>query len=185
MTTNETTGSPETLSIVQPGSRERLPQVGINTRDGNQAAFPENLPFNRETLLQFCAAFLSGRLQRPEDARKAMISAVPLSAKNTAHHQTKRKPPTEVRGISEQFKPQDPVVQVKLTPFHSTYWTVSHSYRKHKGVDMFSIVDQGLPHIDHCHTDSCRFGRLRWSEIPLSLRRFTKRRTSSSCSTRR
>lgn len=99
----------------KPGNRERLPQVGFNTRDGRQLPFPEDLPINRETLLQFCAAFLSGRLQRSQDARKAMVSAAPYSAHNTVRRKKKRKPPPEVPGISEQIKPQDAIVQVRRT----------------------------------------------------------------------
>lgn len=93
------------------GSRERLPQVGFNTMDGRQLPFPEDLPINRETLLHFCAAFLSGRLQTSLDARKAMVVSRPFSKHNTVRRERKRQAPAEVRGVSEQLKPQDAVTQ--------------------------------------------------------------------------
>lgn len=98
--------------VVLTGSRERLPQVGFNTMDGRQLPFPEDLPINRETLLHFAAAFLSGRLQSASDARKAMVVARPFSMQNTVRRKEKRGAPAEVRGVSEQLKPKDAVTQV-------------------------------------------------------------------------
>jgi len=48
--------------------------------DGRQLPFPEDLPINRETLLHFAAAFLSGRLQSALDAKKAMVVSRPFKA---------------------------------------------------------------------------------------------------------
>lgn len=100
-------------SHAQPGGRERLPQIGFNTMDGRQLPFPENLPINRETLLQFTSAFLSGRLQRSQDTQKAMVSAAPYSKHNTVRRKAKRKSPPEVPGVSEELKPQDAILQVR------------------------------------------------------------------------
>eukprot|EP00903_Cladosiphon_okamuranus_P016612 g15324.t1 len=102
------------------GSRERLPQVGFNTMDGRQLPFPEDLPINRETLFHFVAAFLSGRLQSAIDARKAMIVSRPFSTHNTVQRKDKRGAPAEVRGISEQLKPKDAVMQVTRENFVQT-----------------------------------------------------------------
>lgn len=86
--------------------------------DGRQLPFPEELPINRETLLHYAAAFLSGRLQSSLDARKAMVASRPFSTHNTVRRKDKRVPPTEVRGVSEQFKPQDVITQASLpAPF--------------------------------------------------------------------
>lgn len=95
------------------GSHERLPQVGFNTMDGRQLPFPEDLPINRETLLHFAAAFLSGRLQSAIDARKAMIVSRPFNTHNTVQRKDKRGAPAEVQGVSEQLKPKDAIMQVK------------------------------------------------------------------------
>ncbi|CBJ33285.1 conserved unknown protein [Ectocarpus siliculosus] len=102
------------------GSRERLPQVGFNTMDGRQLPFPEDLPINRETLLHFAAAFLSGRLQSALDARKAMVVSRPFSAHNTVRRKDRRETPTEVRGVSEQLKPKDAITQVTRESFART-----------------------------------------------------------------
>ncbi|CAM9267270.1 unnamed protein product [Ectocarpus sp. 13 AM-2016] len=102
------------------GSRERLPQVGFNTMDGRQLPFPEDLPINRETLLHFAAAFLSGRLQSALDARKAMVVSRPFSAHNTVRRKDRRGTPTEVRGVSEQLKPKDAITQVTRESFART-----------------------------------------------------------------
>ena len=64
--------------------------------------FSERLPINRDTLLQFCADFLSGRLQTKADAEAAKALMNPsLNMKNLP---TKRKPrkkaPAEKRGVS-------------------------------------------------------------------------------------
>jgi thiol-disulfide isomerase/thioredoxin len=42
------------------GGKERLPSIAFNTRDGAQVPFPEELPVNKDTILQFCADFISG-----------------------------------------------------------------------------------------------------------------------------
>ena len=81
--------------------------------DGRQLPFPEDLPINRETLLHFAAAFLSGRLQSASDAKKAMVVSRPFSTHNTVRRKEKRGAPAEVRGVSEQLKPKDPVAQVR------------------------------------------------------------------------
>lgn len=80
--------------------------------DGRQLPFPEDLPINRETLLHFASAFLSGRLQSALDARKAMVVSRPFSTHNTVRRKEKRGAPTEVRGVSEQLKPKDAITQV-------------------------------------------------------------------------
>lgn len=79
--------------------------------DGRQLPFPEDLPLNRETLLHFCAAFLSGHLQTPLDARKAMVVSRPFSIHNTVRREEKHQMSAEVRGVSEQLKPHDAVTQ--------------------------------------------------------------------------
>ena len=60
------------------GGAERLPALAWNTKDNRQMPFSEKLPINRDTLLQFCADFLSGRLQSKADvdalARKALTN---------------------------------------------------------------------------------------------------------------
>lgn len=104
-------------SIYEAGSRERLPQVGFNTMDGRQLPFPEDIPINRETLLHFCAAFLSGRLKSSLDARRAMVVSRPFSTRNTVFREEARRAPAEIRGVSEQLKPQDAVVQASKSSF--------------------------------------------------------------------
>eukprot|EP00600_Ochromonadales_sp_CCMP1393_P015319 CAMPEP_0175033116 /NCGR_PEP_ID=MMETSP0005-20121125/21810_1 /TAXON_ID=420556 /ORGANISM="Ochromonas sp., Strain CCMP1393" /LENGTH=555 /DNA_ID=CAMNT_0016293677 /DNA_START=477 /DNA_END=2144 /DNA_ORIENTATION=- len=70
------------------GGKERLPSIAFNTRDGSQVPFPEELPVNKDTILQFCANFLSGKLRSAEDskemAKKALQSALPVNPKNKA-----------------------------------------------------------------------------------------------------
>ena len=89
------------------GGIERLPSLAFNTRDGSKVPFPEELPINRDTILQFCANFISGRLRSPEDskemARKALQSAVPINKKNQAVRQELKKAPEIQQGVSEQF----------------------------------------------------------------------------------
>ncbi|CAB1120040.1 unnamed protein product [Ectocarpus sp. CCAP 1310/34] len=114
-----------------PGSRERLPQVGFNTMDGRQIPFPEDLPINRETLLHFAAAFLSGRLQSALDARKAMVVSRPFSAHNTVRRKDRRGTPTEVRGVSEQLKPKDAITQTT----GKVRLRAQGSHRSWRGVD--------------------------------------------------
>lgn len=89
------------------GGKERLPSLAFNTRDGKKIPFPEELPINSDTLLQFMADFISGKLHSVEDtkemAKKALQRAVPLSTKNQAVRQEKKKAPDVVQGVSEQF----------------------------------------------------------------------------------
>lgn len=95
--------------------------------DGRQLPFPEDLPINRETLLQFSAAFLAGHLQRSVDARKAMITARSFSSHNTVFRKEKREAHVEIRGVSEQLTPQDAVVQVTCT--HSSKFAKGNAPR--------------------------------------------------------
>lgn len=108
---NTTVHAPCVSTLCVTGSRERLPQVGFNTMDGRQLPFPEDLPINRETLPHFAAAFFSGRLQSSSDAKKAMIVSRPFSTHNTVRRKNKRVAPIEVRGVSEQLKPKDAIMQ--------------------------------------------------------------------------
>lgn len=89
------------------GGKERLPSIAFNTREGSQLPFPEELPVNRDTLLRFCAEFISGKLKSVNDtkemARKALQSVIPISQKNKATRQDVKKPPEVVRGISEAW----------------------------------------------------------------------------------
>ena len=89
------------------GGKERLPSLAFNTRDGKQIPFPEELPINSDTLLQFMADFISGKLQNVDDtkemAKKALQRAIPLSKKNTVIRTEKKKVPDVVQGVSEQF----------------------------------------------------------------------------------
>ena len=89
------------------GGRERLPSLAFNTKSGGQIPFPESLPVNRDTLFQFCADYLSGKLQNKADAaemaRKALQSAVPFSKKNTARRKERKGAPEVKQGVSEQF----------------------------------------------------------------------------------
>ncbi|CAM9405670.1 unnamed protein product [Hapterophycus canaliculatus] len=101
--------SMKTLGIF--GGRERLPQVGFNTLDGRQLPFPEDLSINRETLLHYTAAFLSGRLLSALDTRREMIVSRPFSTHNTVRRKEKRSTPNEIRGVSEQLKPKDAITQ--------------------------------------------------------------------------
>eukprot|EP01036_Dinobryon_divergens_P028294 gene28294-37225_t len=89
------------------GGKERLPSIAFNTRDNAQIPFPEELPINKDTLLQFCADFISGKLRSPEDskamARKALQAAIPINQKNKAVRKERKKVPEATRGVSEQF----------------------------------------------------------------------------------
>mmetsp|Transcript_36873 Transcript_36873/g.73380 ORF Transcript_36873/g.73380 Transcript_36873/m.73380 type:complete len:717 (+) Transcript_36873:43-2193(+) len=89
------------------GGKERLPSIAFNTRDGAQVPFPEELPINKDTILQFCADYISGKLRSPDDAKemakKALMSAVPINQKNKAIRKETKKAPTVVQGVSEQF----------------------------------------------------------------------------------
>lgn len=89
------------------GGAERLPSLAFNTRDGRQIPFPEELPINYDTLNQYCAEFLSGKLRSPKDAlelvQKALRRTTPVSQKNKADRKERKKAPEAVTGISEQY----------------------------------------------------------------------------------
>eukprot|EP01032_Pedospumella_encystans_P008406 gene8406-9984_t len=89
------------------GGKERLPSLAFNTRDGAQVPFPEELPVNKDTILQFCADFISGKVRSADDAKemakKALQSALPINPKNQAVRKAPKKAPAVVQGISEQF----------------------------------------------------------------------------------
>jgi len=89
------------------GGRERLPSLAFNTKDGSQIPFPEELPVNKDTLLRFCADFVTGKLKNKADAaamaKKALQATQPLNRKNTVIREEVRKAPEKVRGITEQF----------------------------------------------------------------------------------
>ena len=86
---------------------ERLPSIGFNTRDGLQVPFPEELPINRDTLTQYCADFLSGKLKNARDteemAKKAVQASRPINPKNRAARKERKEAPEQVRGVSEQY----------------------------------------------------------------------------------
>eukprot|EP01032_Pedospumella_encystans_P022442 gene22442-25423_t len=89
------------------GGKERLPSLAFNTRDGAQVPFPEELPVNKDTILQFCADFISGKVRSADDAKemakKAIQSVLPINPKNQAVRKAPKKAPAVVQGISEQF----------------------------------------------------------------------------------
>eukprot|EP01034_Spumella_vulgaris_P021743 gene21743-27797_t len=89
------------------GGKERLPSLAFNTRDGSQIPFPEELPINKDTILQFCADFVNGKLKSKQDvadmAKKALQSARPINPKNQAVRKNAKSTPEVQRGVSEQF----------------------------------------------------------------------------------
>jgi hypothetical protein len=89
------------------GGAERLPSIAFNTKDHKQIPFSEKLSINRETLLQFCADFISGKLKSASDAeelaKKQLLAAKPLSTKNMPKRKPVKKAPKQVTGVSEQF----------------------------------------------------------------------------------
>lgn len=89
------------------GGKERLPSLAFNTKDGRQIPFSEKLPINKDTLLQFCADFLSGKLRSAADAeeaaRKALLSVTPINMNNKAVRKERKKAPAVVTGVAEQF----------------------------------------------------------------------------------
>jgi hypothetical protein len=89
------------------GGKERLPSMAFNTRDGSQVPFPEELPVNKDTILQFCADYISGKVRSADDAKemakKALQSALPINPKNRAVRKAPKKAPAVVQGVSEQF----------------------------------------------------------------------------------
>lgn len=90
------------------GGKERLPSLAFNTRENLQIPFPEELPINRDTLLQFCADFLSGKLKSAFDtsemAKKVLQSVNPVNPKNRARRKEKKQAPKRVQGVSEQYE---------------------------------------------------------------------------------
>jgi len=109
------------------GGRERLPSLAFNTKDGRQIPFSEKLPINADTLLQFCADFISGKLQTAADAeeaaRKSLLSVNPINPKNKAKRKKRREAPNQVVGVAEQFGDgqagDDAVVSVDLDNFEA------------------------------------------------------------------
>lgn len=107
------------------GGKERLPSMALNTRDGKQIPFPEELPINRDTILQYCADFLSGKLRSVDDtaemAKRALTAARPVNPRNTVVRQDRLPVPEAQRGVSEQFEDGAPgdtaVVLVTLENF--------------------------------------------------------------------
>jgi thiol-disulfide isomerase/thioredoxin len=89
------------------GGKERLPSLAFNTRDGAKIPFPEELPINSDTLLQFMANFISGKLKNADDvkemAKRALQKITPINMKNKAIRQEKKSIPEIKQGISEQF----------------------------------------------------------------------------------
>lgn len=89
------------------GGAERLPSLAFNTRDNIQAPFPEELSINKDTILQFCADFISGKLRSVQDshdmAKRALMASVPINPRNKAVRKAKKEAPEQVRGVSEQF----------------------------------------------------------------------------------
>lgn len=88
------------------GGVERLPLLAFNTKDNRQIPFPEELPINYDTLNQYCAEFLNGKLRNAKDSlelvskhHKALKSSIPYSDKNRAIRKEKKtKPPEKVQG---------------------------------------------------------------------------------------
>jgi hypothetical protein len=89
------------------GGAERLPSIAFNTKDKKQIPFSEKLAINRETLTQFCADYISGKLNSAADAEvlatKRLQAATPVSKKNTPQRKELKAAPEQVRGVSEQF----------------------------------------------------------------------------------
>ena len=107
------------------GGKERLPSIAFNTRDGAQIPFPEELPINKDTLTQYCADYLSGKLKTDADikamAKKQLQAVTPINQKNKAVRKEKKKAPEVKTGVSEQFgdglKGDDAVTTVTLKNF--------------------------------------------------------------------
>ena len=84
-----------------------LPALAWNTLDGTKVPFSEELPLNRDTIGQFVADFLSGRLRSREEAEEmARKQLLPSRALNM-HNMPVRRPlppaPEVVAGVSERF----------------------------------------------------------------------------------
>lgn len=89
------------------GGAARLPSVAFNTKENIQAPFPEELPINKDTLLTYCAALISGKLRSSEDsqelARKALQSVTPVNPRNKATRKEVEAPAESVTGVLEHF----------------------------------------------------------------------------------
>lgn len=90
-----------------------------------------SLPVNKDTLLQFCANFLNGKLRSKEDAaemaKKALSAALPVNQKNKVARKERKGAPRQEQGISEQFgdgKPGDSAV-FQLTASNFEEWALS------------------------------------------------------------
>lgn len=107
------------------GGKEALPSLAFNTRDGTQAPFPEELPINSETILQFCADFISGKIRSVDDAKemakKALQATVPLSSRNKVTRKERKKPIEKQQGVAEGWgdgiRGDDAVTVVTLDNF--------------------------------------------------------------------
>jgi len=108
------------------GGAERLPGVAFNTKDARQLPFSEKLPINRDTLLQFVASFLSGKLGSKADAEAAAKLALTNPGLNMKNLPTGRKPrkkaPPERKGDyyahSARFEMGGRLTQFDLASFH-------------------------------------------------------------------
>ena len=89
------------------GGAARLPSIAFNTRDGSKIPFPEELPINKDTLMQYVADFLSGKLRNVDDAqdmaKKALQSAKPINPRNRAVRSQPKPKAEVVRGVSEEY----------------------------------------------------------------------------------
>lgn len=89
------------------GGVERLPSLAFNTRDRTKVPFPEELPINKDTIMQYCANFITGKLKSSKDteemAKKALQSALPINKKNIPKRKKVKGAPEVVQGVSEQF----------------------------------------------------------------------------------
>jgi len=109
------------------GGAERLPGIAFNTKDGRQLPFSERLPINRDTLLQFCADFLSGRLHSRADAEataRLALTNPKLNRKNTAQRQPRKTSAPETTGVSEHFRSTDAEKYNLVTVNQSTFASI-------------------------------------------------------------
>jgi thiol-disulfide isomerase/thioredoxin len=88
------------------GGKERVPSMAFNTKDGAQIPFSESLPVNSDTILQFCADYLSGKLKNAFDAQERANKALQATNRNTKNQavraEIKPAPETQV-GVAEPF----------------------------------------------------------------------------------
>ena len=88
------------------GGKERVPSMSLNTKDGGKIPFPEDLPVNSDTILQYCADFLTGKLKNAadtEDMAKKALQASKLNTKNKAVRSKIKPAPDTVVGVAEPF----------------------------------------------------------------------------------